>query len=420
MSFDSSGRGGRRRRSEHPHPVDIHVGSRLRQRRQLLGMSQEKLGDAIGLTFQQVQKYERGANRIGASRLYELSRVLDVPVGFFFEDISRDAAPARAGLARRPAATFVAPPLDRDNLELVRLYQRISDSAVRRRLFDLAKAIADAYFPARSHLTPTRPRAASTDHEHTGRRRSTAPSLWPAPRSRASSGQRRLVAERLPQLRFELPAQRPARSARAVRGAGRSRLARARLRRRRASGGAGGGASRDRHDRRRSVRERHRQARSRDVERRGLANIRIFADDARALVAALGPSSIARAFILFPDPWPKERHKKRRSCRTAPRRARARDGRRRRTAARDRRHGLRARDAGAAHRSSRISAGSRRGPRDWRERAARLAADALRAEGARAGRTPIYLRFARRARAESDVPVGGCAAPRSTIFRQNP
>src|SRR3982074_632911 len=69
-----------------PNPVDVHVGSRVRLRRTLLGMSQEKLGEAIGLTFQQVQKYERGAHRTGASRLHELSRVLDVPVGFFFDD----------------------------------------------------------------------------------------------------------------------------------------------------------------------------------------------------------------------------------------------------------------------------------------------------------------------------------------------
>jgi transcriptional regulator with XRE-family HTH domain len=147
MSFDSRGKGARHRRSEHPHPVDIHVGARLRQRRQLLGLSQEKLGEAVGLTFQQVQKYERGANRIGASRLYELSRVLDVPVGFFFDEMSRETA-GRIGLGEAPGATYAAPPLDRDNLELVRLYQRISDAAVRRRLYDLAKAIADAYFPA--------------------------------------------------------------------------------------------------------------------------------------------------------------------------------------------------------------------------------------------------------------------------------
>jgi transcriptional regulator with XRE-family HTH domain len=75
-----------------PNPVDVHVGARVRLRRTLLGLSQERLGEAIGLTFQQVQKYERGANRIGASRLYDLSRVLDVPVSFFFEDMDDQTA----------------------------------------------------------------------------------------------------------------------------------------------------------------------------------------------------------------------------------------------------------------------------------------------------------------------------------------
>src|SRR5246127_5649896 len=75
-----------------PNPVDVHVGSRVRLRRTLLGMSQEKLGEAIGLTFQQVQKYERGANRIGASRLFDLSRVLDVPVEYFFDDMSAEVS----------------------------------------------------------------------------------------------------------------------------------------------------------------------------------------------------------------------------------------------------------------------------------------------------------------------------------------
>src|SRR5215212_933479 len=79
-----------RPRMETPNPIDIRVGARLRLRRTLLGMSQEKLGEAIGLTFQQVQKYERGANRIGASRLFDLSRVLDVPVSFFFDDMAAD------------------------------------------------------------------------------------------------------------------------------------------------------------------------------------------------------------------------------------------------------------------------------------------------------------------------------------------
>src|ERR1700709_409484 len=77
-------------RESRPSPIDIHVGSRVRLRRTLLGMSQEKLGEAIGLTFQQVQKYERGANRIGASRLFDLSRVLDVPVSFFFDDMATE------------------------------------------------------------------------------------------------------------------------------------------------------------------------------------------------------------------------------------------------------------------------------------------------------------------------------------------
>src|SRR5512141_3123336 len=77
-----------------PNPVDIHVGSRVRLRRTLLGMSQEKLGEAIGLTFQQVQKYERGANRIGASRLWDLSRVLDCPVSFFFDEMDDETASA--------------------------------------------------------------------------------------------------------------------------------------------------------------------------------------------------------------------------------------------------------------------------------------------------------------------------------------
>src|SRR5471032_288819 len=91
--------GRRRQKSDKPNPTDVHVGARVRLRRTLLGMSQEKLGDAIGLTFQQVQKYERGANRVGASRLYDLSRVLDVPVSFFFDDMAPAGEPeAHPGL----------------------------------------------------------------------------------------------------------------------------------------------------------------------------------------------------------------------------------------------------------------------------------------------------------------------------------
>src|SRR5256886_11431737 len=96
-----------RQRGDKPNPIDVHVGSRVRLRRNMLGLSQEKLGEAIGLTFQQVQKYERGANRIGASSLHDLSRVLDVPVSFFFADILPVTAPAiPAGVADPTADAF--------------------------------------------------------------------------------------------------------------------------------------------------------------------------------------------------------------------------------------------------------------------------------------------------------------------------
>ncbi len=129
-----------------PNPVDIHVGGRVRLRRTLLGMSQEKLGEAIGLTFQQVQKYERGANRIGSSRLYDLSRVLDVPVSFFFEEMPAGVAassPAqrRLGMAEEPASYERDPMAKRETLELVRAYYKISDPQLRKRLFEMTKAL---------------------------------------------------------------------------------------------------------------------------------------------------------------------------------------------------------------------------------------------------------------------------------------
>src|SRR6201988_4210086 len=123
--------GGRRgrRKTDKPNPIDVHVGSRVRLRRALLGMSQEKLGEAIGLTFQQVQKYERGANRVGASRLYDLSRVLDVPVSFFFEDMPANGAESQKGLAEaeEPYELERDPMLKRETLELVRAYYKIPD-----------------------------------------------------------------------------------------------------------------------------------------------------------------------------------------------------------------------------------------------------------------------------------------------------
>jgi len=131
-----------------PNAVDVHVGSRVRLRRTLLGLSQEKLGEAIGLIFQQVQKYERGANRIGASRLYDLSLVLDVPVSYFFDEMPGEVsarAPRLAARDKLPDIQLPAPTNEitrRETLELVRAYYRIKTPQVRKRLFELAKALA--------------------------------------------------------------------------------------------------------------------------------------------------------------------------------------------------------------------------------------------------------------------------------------
>ena len=132
-----------------PSPIDIHVGSRIRLRRTLLGMSQERLGEALGLTFQQVQKYERGVNRVGASRLFDLSRVLDVPISFFFDDLPESLAGTYGGHVSRRATGFsevqdgfADDALNRrETLELVRAYYRITDPAVRKRVFDLIKSM---------------------------------------------------------------------------------------------------------------------------------------------------------------------------------------------------------------------------------------------------------------------------------------
>lgn len=121
------------------------MGARVRLRRTLLGLSQEKLGEAIGLTFQQVQKYERGANRIGASRLYDLSKVLDVNVSYFFEDMS-DQIAARSprqirGMVQQEDSYEPDPMAKRETLELVRAYYKINDPRIRKRLFDMTKAL---------------------------------------------------------------------------------------------------------------------------------------------------------------------------------------------------------------------------------------------------------------------------------------
>jgi transcriptional regulator with XRE-family HTH domain len=148
-------RRGARQSVDQPSPVDVHVGARVRLRRTLLGMSQEKLGNAVGLTFQQIQKYERGANRIGASRLFDLSCVLDVPVQFFFDDMESEPAssryePALADIGGNSEPPERDPMAKRETLELVRAYYRIPDAQLRRRIFDLAKALANFAPPVKT------------------------------------------------------------------------------------------------------------------------------------------------------------------------------------------------------------------------------------------------------------------------------
>ena len=123
------------------HPIDLHVGHRVRLRRTLLGWSQERLAQALGLTFQQVQKYERGANRIGASRLFDLSRVLDVPVSFFFDDMAVDSSQP-AGAAEAPSVYETDPMARRETRGLVDAYWEITEPDLRRRVFELTKALA--------------------------------------------------------------------------------------------------------------------------------------------------------------------------------------------------------------------------------------------------------------------------------------
>jgi len=139
-------------REGRPSPIDVHVGSRIRLRRTLLGMSQERLGEALGLTFQQVQKYERGVNRVGASRLFDLSRVLDVPISFFFDDMP-DSLTTSFGVPAHRRASGLPEGQDgfgddtlnrRETLELVRAYYRITDPSVRKRVFDLIKSMGPA------------------------------------------------------------------------------------------------------------------------------------------------------------------------------------------------------------------------------------------------------------------------------------
>jgi transcriptional regulator with XRE-family HTH domain len=125
-----------------PNPIDIHVGSRIRLRRNMVGMSQERLGEKLGITFQQIQKYEKGTNRVGASRLQAISSILEVPVAFFFEDAPGSGTTQPGGLAEEGSATFVVDFLNStEGIQLNRAFTRIANPAVRRRLIDLIKSL---------------------------------------------------------------------------------------------------------------------------------------------------------------------------------------------------------------------------------------------------------------------------------------
>lgn len=127
-----------------PNPIDIHVGSRIRLRRTMIGLSQEKLGESLGITFQQIQKYEKGTNRVGASRLQNIASILGVPVAFFFEDAPSDDGNQPGGLAEGSSTGYVVDFLSSsEGLQLSRAFARISDPKVRRKLIELAKTLAD-------------------------------------------------------------------------------------------------------------------------------------------------------------------------------------------------------------------------------------------------------------------------------------
>lgn len=130
--------------------MDIHVGSRVRLRRMMKGLSQEKLGEELGLTFQQVQKYEKGVNRVGASRLFDISRILEVPVQFFYDDFDSDPTSSMIGLSEDTAPSYSSEKSDffatlqtPEGMQLTRAFVRISDPQIRRSILDLVKTLSD-------------------------------------------------------------------------------------------------------------------------------------------------------------------------------------------------------------------------------------------------------------------------------------
>lgn len=140
-----------------PNPIDIHVGSRVRMRRMLVSMSQEKLGEQLGLTFQQVQKYEKGANRIGASRLFQISQILSVPVDFFFDGLQPEDVPGHPGFADSNRSHFELDILSTsEGIQLNSAFFSIKDPNIRKKMLDLLKVLGNSEkSEAQVETTPT-------------------------------------------------------------------------------------------------------------------------------------------------------------------------------------------------------------------------------------------------------------------------
>ena len=127
-----------------PNPIDIHVGTRVRLRRTMLGLSQEKLGESLGITFQQIQKYEKGSNRIGASRLQKLSEILKTPISFFFEDAPGSEKTTFDGMSEVDSPNYLVDFLSTsEGLQLYKAFANIKDPKVRKKIIDLVRSLAD-------------------------------------------------------------------------------------------------------------------------------------------------------------------------------------------------------------------------------------------------------------------------------------
>lgn len=159
VELRTRGLGVHRRVSKFPNPIDQHVGSRVRMQRMLRGLSQEKLGEALGVTFQQVQKYEKGANRIGASRLQQISKILDIPPSFFFEGSPSPSDESATGFEESPTAFIMDFLSTAEGLQLNRSFQRIPSARLRKRLVDLIATLADVIESAPENKKEAKPKS---------------------------------------------------------------------------------------------------------------------------------------------------------------------------------------------------------------------------------------------------------------------